>query len=336
MIEVLKKQLLENLDKIIELLEHYGYCKIKNHSKYISFARDEQGSSKSISLYLDDNLIVKDWVTSDTYDIFNFIIRQKGISFKEIISYTRNLLGANDELYRFSENKAVFGGFYESIKNKSNIVQKALREEILDEFKRYGNTMFLEDNIDLKTQLKFNISYSIENQCITIPIRDEIGQLIGIKARWNKRHPDENELRYYYLYPCSMSQILYGYSENYEYLEGANVVYLFESEKSVLASYSMGYRNALAIGSASLSQKQCQLILSLHPKKVVFMHDVGLNKNVIKANMIKLKSYARMRELEIGYWNNENKGYPDKVSATDLGKEEFERILKEEISYERP
>ena len=48
-------------------------------------------------------------------------------------------------------------------------------------------------------------------------------------------------------------------------------------------------------------------------------------------NIAMIQSYSRFSEVKIGYWNNSGKGYKDKVSATDMGKEKFQYILANEI-----
>ena len=63
------------------------------------------------------------------------------------------------------------------------------------------------------------------------------------------------------------------------------------------------------------------------------MHDVGFSYENIERNMKSLRNYSRFSELEIGYWDFFDRGYEDKVSASDLGESECKRILREEIKY---
>ena len=139
-------------------------------------------------------------------------------------------------------------------------------------------------------------------------------------------------MKYWYLKPCQMSQTLYGYSSNYEYLVN-NIVYVFESEKSVMQCYSYGIRNCIALGSGSISKKQCEMLLELNPEKVIFIHDSGFSYESIMRNVTMLQRYSRFSEVEIGYWDwVKRKDLSEKkVSPSDLGKEELIKIIENEI-----
>lgn len=152
---------------------------------------------------------------------------------------------------------------------------------------------------------------------------------MGVKVRCNYDVKD-GELKYYYLIPCAMSQTLYGYSQNYNYLVNG-IIYIFESEKSVMQCHSYGIRNCVALGSGSISKKQTQMILELNPKQVIFMHDTGFELKNIERNILMIKSYSRFSEIEVGYWNYFGKGYMDKVSPSDLGCKKLNQIIRDEI-----
>ena len=76
-----------------------------------------------------------------------------------------------------------------------------------------------------------------------------------------------------------------------------------------LQCYTYGIRNCVALGSGTISKKQCQMILELNPQKVIFMHDTGYELESIERNILMLKTYSRFSEVQIGYWNYFNKGY---------------------------
>lgn len=335
MLQKIKDELLNDVDKLVAYLEHFGYCNISVKPNYITFGRDIDSSPKALVIYRKDNeaLMVKDFARNISYDIFNIVIKEKKYEFKTVISEAKRLTGVDGHNYKDSCSIAPFGGFYSNIKNRSKQEIKVYDENILNKYKHVGNLRFLRDNISLEAQRYFSVGYDIESQSITIPIRDESGSLIGVKCRVN-REVSDGEQKYYYDVPCQMSQTLYGYSENYEYLQGVDVIYIVESEKSVMQFYSMGYRSVLALGCSSISKKQCQMILSLNPKKVVFMMDCGIKPEVLQRNIIALKTYGKMKEFMIQYWNP-SEDVPNKASASDLGKQKFEEVLRKElVDYE--
>lgn len=334
MINYIKSKLLEDPENIKQYLEYFDFHHIVIRTNYISFGRSVDSSPKSIVIRLKDNdaLLVKDYPKNLVCDLFNYVIKEKGVSFKEAISEAKSILGINGWHYQEQRSTAPFGGFYNKIRSNKDLEVKVYDDSVLDKYIPCGNERFLKDNISLKAQRYFNVGYSVEEQCITIPIYSEVGMVIGVKARID-RDPKESEQKYYYLIPCLMSQTLYGYSQNYEYLESADTVYVFESEKSVMQCWSYGIKNAVALGSGSISKKQVQLLLQLRINKIVLMHDVGYKLDSIQRNIKMIKGYSRMKEVQIGYWDNENKSYEGKVSASDLGKDKLEYILENEIKW---
>ena len=152
---------------------------------------------------------------------------------------------------------------------------------------------------------------------------------MGIKERFNYDVSD-GEMKYFYAVPCSMSQTLFGYSQNYEFLVD-NTIYIFEAEKSVMQCFSYGIRNSVALGSGSISIQQIKMLLELNPKKIIFLHDSGYGLENIMRNIDMVKNYSRFTEINLGYWNYFGRGYKDKVSPSDLGKERLKYILQNEI-----
>ena len=330
MLKEIKKELLDNPEKLEELLEYFNFYNIHIHQSYISFGRAIDSSKKSIVIRLEKNdyLYVSDYARNINQDLFTYISEQRLVDFKDIISVVRKILKI-DDFSIFREPQGIFGGFYEKIRKKNEYTCRTYDESILNKYVALANMRFIRDNITIDAQQFFNIRYDVESQGIVIPIYNQVGELMGVKVRCNYDVQD-GEMKYYYLIPCQMSQTLYGYSQNYNYLVN-NVIYIFESEKSVMQCYSYGIRNCVALGSGSISRKQVQMLLELNPQKIIFMHDVGFDLENILRNINIVKSYSRFSEVELGYWDYFDRLYDDKVSASDLGKKELLRIMDTEI-----
>ena len=322
--------MLDNPEKLEELLEYFNFYNIHIHQSYISFGRAIDSSKKSIVIRLEKNdyLYVSDYARNINQDLFTYISEQRLVDFKDIISVVRKILKI-DDFSIFREPQGIFGGFYEKIRKKNEYTCRTYDESILNKYVALANMRFIRDNITIDAQQFFNIRYDVESQGIVIPIYNQVGELMGVKVRCNYDVQD-GEMKYYYLIPCQMSQTLYGYSQNYNYLVN-NVIYIFESEKSVMQCYSYGIRNCVALGSGSISRKQVQMLLELNPQKIIFMHDVGFDLENILRNINIVKSYSRFSEVELGYWDYFDRLYDDKVSASDLGKKELLRIIDNEI-----
>lgn len=330
MLKEIKKELLNNPEKLKDLLEHFNFYNVHIHQSYISFGRAQDASKKSIVIRLEKNdyLYVTDYARNMNKDLFTYISEQRLVDFADIITAVRNILGI-DDFGMFNDSYGIFGGFYEKIRKRNEYSLRTYDESVLDKYVPLANKRFIKDNISITAQQFFGIRYDVESQGIVIPIYNQIGELIGAKVRCNYEVKD-GEMKYYYLIPCAMSNTLYGYSQNYNYLAN-NVVYVFESEKSVMQCFSYEIRNCVALGSGSISRKQVQMLFELNPKKIIFMHDVGYGLENILRNIDVVKKYSRFSEVELGYWDFFDRLYDDKVSASDLGKEELLRIMDTEI-----
>jgi len=330
LLKEIKKELLDNPEKLKELLEYFNFYNIHLHKSYISFGRAQDTSKKSIVIRLikNDYLYIVDYARNINKDIFTYISEQRLVDFKDIIVAVRRILNI-DDFSLLNESHGIFGGFYEKIRKRNEYTIRTYDESILDKYIPLANRRFIKDNISITTQQFFSIRYDVESQGIVIPIYNQIGELIGAKVRCNYEIQD-GEMKYYYLIPCQMSQTLYGYSQNYNYLVN-NVIYIFESEKAVMQCFSYGVRNCVALGSGSISHKQVRMLLELNPKKIIFMHDVGYDVENILRNINIVKNYSRFSEVELGYWDYFDRLYDDKVSASDLGKKELLRIIDTEI-----
>lgn len=330
MLKEIKKELLDNPEKLKELLEYFNFYNVHIHQSYISFGRAQDTSKKSIVIRLEKNdyLYVTDYARNISKDLFSYISEQRLVDFKDIIGVVRNILGV-DDFSLFNESHGIFGGFYEKIRKRSEYSVRTYDESILDKYIPLANKRFVNDNISIAAQQFFGVRYDVESQGIVIPIHNQIGELIGAKVRCNYEVQD-GEMKYYYLIPCQASQTLYGYSQNYNYLTN-NIIYIYEAEKSVMQCFSYGIRNCVALGSGSISRKQVRMLLELNPKKIIFMHDVGYDLENILRNINMVKNYSRFSEVELGYWDFFDRLYDNKVSASDLGKKELLRIMDTEI-----
>ena len=268
--EEVKRQLLESPESIIHILEAFGCDKIKMRSAEIRCAREYGGNPTAVVIKLvnNENLFVVDYELNLSLDIINYLIRAKHADFKTVIEVIKQELGLKS-VYYAKKTPSLFGGIYDKVARPNGEFNVEIYpEEILKQYGNIPNERFLRDGISLETQRKFSVGYCKATQRITFPIRTPTGDIMAIKSRCNYT-PDEYEAKYLYLVSGAMSQTLFGYYENYNDLYENNVL-IFESEKSVLALDSMGYNNAVALGSNNLSPTQAKLLLSLNPKSIIF------------------------------------------------------------------
>ena len=332
MLNEIKEELLKNVDAIVSLLEYFDFAHIKTSNREIRFARDERGGNNiSIRLENNENLFVNDFARGVSKDIFSYIIQEKNITFKDVIQQTKKILGLNND-WRPQQKQLLFGGIYSNLNNPNREIKlKTYDECILDKYERCGNLRFLRDGISLKAQKFWGIRFSVEDNAIIIPIHNEYGELVGAKARINGE-PQEGESKYYYPIPVSVSNTLYGYAANYEYLYGADTIYIGESEKFCQQLYTMGIRNCVSMGSHTLSEKQAKLLLQLAPKSITFMLDEGLDLTETKRNADMINSVSGMIQMDIYFFDHTDcLELGPKDSPSDHGIEIWNEIIKNNI-----
>lgn len=331
MLSDIKRKLMEDPEKLRELLDYYGFAHVHLKHNELRFARNEEGGLNiRIRLNANDNITTNDYVTGFSKDVIAFIMEMRNVSFRDVLYTIKRILNISD-FEAIDKPKIIepFGGFYSKLrKRKQSPVITVYPETILNEYDNKGNLRFLDDNISLESQRFFDLRYDSETDRIIIPIRNEYGELVGVKGRYNGDAEGDIQ-KYYYPYPVSSSQILFGYSENYAFLQG-NEVLVCESEKAVMQAYSYGYRNCLGLGSHTLSEKHVQLIYQLEPTKVIMAMDKGLKDQFVNENINALRNYTRMSDMEIWKWIPGNE-IPDKASPTDMGKEKFRSIMETQM-----
>lgn len=330
MVQAIKRMMLENPEHLVSFLDWYDFAHIRCNNREIRFARDEVGGLNiSIKLTNNDKLYVKDFARDISCDIISYIMQMRGETFRSVLGVMKNILHL-DASWKPKEKRQVFGGIYANLSKRTEKTIPVYDMGILAQYQNVGIDRFLKDGISLSSQSKFRICYDEMEDRIMIPIFSPVGDLMGLKARIN-REPLLGESKYYYAIGCEMSSTLFGFSENYASLCNADVI-IFESEKSVMAADSFGYRNCVALGSNSLSEAQAKLILGLQPKSIIFMLDYGLDVSVTKRNAEVLEKVCKNRPCDIWYWDwTVSLEASDKDSPTDNGSGSFVNILKEEI-----
>lgn len=212
--------------------------------------------------------------------------------------------------------------------------------KILDIFIKTYPVEWLNDGITSAAMDKFNILYSISQNKIVIPHFDVKGNLIGIRGRalndWEvelggKYMPIKIEDKWY-THPLSLN--LYGLDKNLSNIQQSGIVYLFESEKSVLQMEGFDINNcAVAVCGSNFNKFQLNLLLKYcHPKEIVVCFDKEENAGEDKYfnKLYKLcQKYSNYCNFSFIY-DRENL-LDMKDSPTDKGEETFKKLLDRRI-----
>lgn len=288
-VQLLKDKILEE-DKIDDILTELGCHHIKHNSGYITCGNPDGDNTSAITIYLNENLTCINYTremlpsgqtrTTDLLDLVTFV---RGCSFFHAIQWICGICGwdyyaVEEELpsslewlhYLTKMNKE------STIEEEDNTPVKPIDEKILDYYLPVGNYLFEKDNISLSTQDLFEIGYDPRTNRVTIPIRSEIGDLVGVKGRILNEEIDEGESKYVYLQPCSKSKILYGLNINMDNIIRFGKVFVAESEKAIMQMYEMGYYG-VATGGSKISKHQINMLTRLGVQ-IIFAYDKDVSK----------------------------------------------------------
>lgn len=274
-IPAMKEYILENNYAPV-ILEKLGCHHIKNKGDYITCGNADGGdNSCAVTVYLNTNLTVVNYtrtlnINKKSHDIFDLAEFYLNINFFEAV---KQLCDWCDLDYHADLNEEL----PESIKITKMILElnngvdveddyspvKPINEKILNYYYPYVNDLFKKDGISYTTQQIFEVGYDDFTNRITIPIRDELGYLVGIKGRLFAKELKENDIKYLYIEPCNKSKILYGLDKSYNHIKEKQCVYIGESEKFTMQLWTMGFQNVVSTGGKQISQYQIDMLSRL-------------------------------------------------------------------------
>lgn len=263
------KQYIYDNDLIESILDSIDCHHIKKRDGYYTCGNYNGDNPNAIVCYENENLSIINYTrqmakNKRATDLFDLVMYNRDCTFPEALKFVCDMFGL--DIYDEPEEQAyslqllqLFAAMKEKDDQEENIPLKPISEKILDYYLPYGNKQFENDNISLSIQSEFEIGYDPQTNYITIPLRDNIGSLVGVKARW-LGEVDGIHSRYFFLEKCAKGKMLYGYWQNRMCIKNNNRLFVCESEKGVLQLASLGVRNAVAIGSKTISHTQVELI----------------------------------------------------------------------------
>lgn len=332
----LKKRLINNPHHIENILEHYDFHNIDVKSREIRCSINEEGNVTSIRVKLNENLTSNDFKRDIHGDLFSLIMKCKDVSLKDIIKTVKAELGIS--YIEFKKSNKIFGGFYDKIRIRNNdkVELKKYEDEIMSDYVNKFNVMFLKDGINLETQKKFNLGISHKDSRITVPYYDLEGSVVGIEGRYMGDYEKDEVPKWYPIQRFPKSQVLFGYYNNYEYLQGSDDIYVGESSKFVMQLDSMQIHNSVGLGGKAIHNQQIKLLSWLNPKRIIFCFDEGLEEELIIRQVEKARILLKFFDIKVGYVIDENnelleKGSKD--SPSDVGLDKFNKLINDYIKW---
>ena len=288
-IEVLKEHILEN-DLITKILEELGCHHIRKKDGYFQCANPDGDNVTAVCVYENTNLTTINYTRDISNgknihtDLISLVEFYKNETFPYAVKWICDVLDIDyysnlDEDLPKSLQLTKMLVEMQSVDTEAETEKplKPIPEKILSYFKPYVNDMFCEDGVGYDTQVEFEIGYDEFTNRITIPIRDDLGNLVGVKARYFYRQVPEDEQKFMYIEKCARSQILYGLYKTINFIKKAQRVFVVEAEKGVQQLYDKGYFEAVATGGSKISKNQIDKLTRLCVP-IIFVFDKDITK----------------------------------------------------------
>ena len=224
-------------------------------------------------------------------------------------------------------------------KKKRNVELPEYPKGVLEVFVKEYPGQWIEDGISEKAMDKFNILFSISQNKIIIPHYDAHDRLIGIRGRALNSWEVENVGKYmpvqlektWYKHPLSLN--LYGLNKTKENIKNSGIVYIFESEKSVLQFESFNMPNcAVAVCGSSLNKFQVDILMrECAPSEFIICFDKEKDDsdeyfNKLRKMCLKYNKYA---DFSFIYDFDGLLGLKD--SPSDRGEVIFKKLLNRRV-----
>ena len=288
-IEILKEHILEN-NFIPTILEELGCHHIRKKDGYFQCANPDGDNVTAVCVYENTNLTTINYTRDISNgknihtDLISLVEFYKNETFPYAVKWICDVLDIDyysnlDEDLPKSLQLTKMLVEMQSVDTEAETEKplKPIPEKILSYFKPYVNDMFCEDGVGYDTQVEFEIGYDEFTNRITIPIRDDLGNLVGVKARYFYRQVPEDEQKFMYIEKCARSQILYGLYKTINFIKKAQRVFVVEAEKGVQQLYDKGYFEAVATGGSKISKNQIDKLTRLCVP-IIFVFDKDITK----------------------------------------------------------
>jgi len=335
----LKKYIIEN-SHIEKILENIGCHSIKFHNgspdDYYTCANPDGDNTNAITVYINDYLPCINYTRnisktkSFSPDLIALVEYCESLSFFEALKHICEILGLNfygkldDDIPESLRITKMIMNLSSNKEIEEDEPIRVIDENILKYYKPYVNDMFKDDGISYETQSNFEIGYDELTNMITIPIRSELGDLVGVKGRIFSERLSPNKSKYYYIERCPRNKILYGLYKTLKYIEQKKECYVTESEKGVMQLWDLGIRNSIGIGGKKISNQQIIKISRVSPKIILcFDKDVDIKE---------LEEIAERFVDEIEVWAiyDDDSLLDEHESPTD-SKNKFYKLLKDNL-----
>jgi len=149
------------------------------------------------------------------------------------------------------------------------------------------------EGITIETQKKYGVRYDPQRKRYVFPIYDHKGRLINVRGRTTLPNYKELNIPKYLPYFTGKGMVLYGEYEHKQDIQDAGSVIVFEGEKSVMLAEEYGFRNTVAVGTCSISDKLTKRLLRLKAD-IILAFDKGISFSDVYREAKKLSQFTNV------------------------------------------
>lgn len=326
------KEYIISENKTVFILESIGCYDIKQRNKEIRFACDKHTNPTSNVIYT-DSLSVKmysnDSFQGDIVTLVSYLLEFENVgkSMSKLyellnIKPTKKHVVVNDPSNIFTNAR------YKHYNTKQEDIQEIDMNSIGDivEMPYYD---WVKEGITPSTQIEFGVGYHPKTNRVIFAHRHySNGSIVGIIGR--TLYKDYEELgiaKYLPIKAYPKSHNLFGLYENYEGIQRAGYVVVFESEKSVMKRHSRKDKTGVAVCCHEISSIQVGILISLNVE-IIIAFDEGIPEEFIK---IQCDKFYPIRN--VSYIKNIGNIMKSKESPGDLHDKAYKVLLNRRVKY---
>lgn len=289
------KEYIYSENKIQYILEQLGCHNVRynDNKEYFSASQPDGDNPMGVCIrnneYLNYRSFSRGVDYEDNQDLISLVQYIKKINFIDSVKYLHKILDLPFEFKKQTEKPKkkynpleVFTKVLRSGRRVINVDDiKVLEDKILNDYVPLLHYSWVKEGITERTRKKFGICYSYRYKRIIIPIRYwATGELVATNARTTVENWEEFNIKKYILTNGYNKQLnLYGLYENYDAIQKAGYVVVYESEKSVLKRSSLLDDTGVALSGHTLSDEQIRILIGLNVEVIIaFDNDISIEE----------------------------------------------------------
>lgn len=337
------KEYIYEQNKIEYILEQLGCHEIKYNAQkeYWSAAQPDGDNPQGVNIrnneYLNYRSFSRGVDYEDGKDLISLVETIKKLSFVDTIKYLHKIIDLPFEFKKKEENPkkkydplSVFKRVIRSSRRQIDVDDiHVLDDKLMDDYIPMLHIDWFREGIMPWTREKFKLAYSYKHKRVVIPMRYWLtGELLGFNQRTTVENYDEFGIKKYFITPTYPKLLnLYGLYENYESIQKAGYVVVYEAEKSVLKRDSLNDPTGVALSGHTISDEQVRILVGLGVEIIV-----ALDKDIdINETRFICEKFYHIRP--VSYIYDKLDLLDKKDSPVDKGDKIYQSLFKQRIKY---